>query len=234
MVKNIRWHICLMLLFPVLISGCVSMNENLSGEEGQNAQQELVDAAAVAVRVMCGDADNRSLAVLIANARGILIYPRIFRAGVLFGGEGGKGVLLARDADGKWGNPAFYAMGGGSVGLQIGMQRTSLIMVLMNDRVLESAIRTGVTLGADASFAIGSEGAGLAADSQNVHKDIYCFSNTDGLYAGVSLEGRIINTDHPANRRYYGEDANPEGILLKNSFDNPGALVLRDALNTLQ
>lgn len=211
------------------------MTQKGSVEEGyRNPQQELVDAAAVAVKVMCENPDNRSLNVLIDNASGVLIYPRIIRAGVLLGGEGGRGVLVARSPDGNWSAPAFYVMGGGSMGFQFGMQRASVIMVFMNDRVLNSAIRTGVTLGVDASVAAGSASAKFSASTQTVYKDIYYFSNEEGLFAGISLEGQIINTDHPANRNYYGEDATPEGILLENRFENPGSAILKDVLNGLQ
>ncbi|MGE0086633.1 MAG: lipid-binding SYLF domain-containing protein [Desulfococcaceae bacterium] len=211
------------------------MDQTGPAEEGyRSPEQELVDAAAVAVKVMCDNPDNRSLNVLIDNASGVLIYPRIIRAGVMLGGEGGSGVLVARTADGNWSSPAFYVMGGGSMGFQIGMQRASVIMVFMNDRVLDSAIRTGVTVGADVSVSAGSAGADFSASSQTAFKDIYYFSNVEGLFAGISLEGHIINADHPANRNYYGEDATPEGILLENRFDNPGAAVLKDMLNGLQ
>ncbi len=219
----------------MFFSGCVSMDQSAHVEEGyRDPQQELVEAAAVAVKVMCENPDNRSLNVLIDNARGVLIYPRIIRAGILFGGEGGRGVLLARNADDNWSEPAFYAMGGGSFGLQIGMQRASVIMVFMNDRVLNTAINTGVTIGADASAAAGSAGADFSASTQTAFKDIYYFSNVEGLFAGISLDGQIINADHTANRNYYGEDATVEGILLENRFDNPGSRVLKDVLNGLQ
>ncbi|MEZ4528341.1 MAG: lipid-binding SYLF domain-containing protein [Desulfobacterales bacterium] len=231
--KRILSVICpVMLLF---FAGCVSMDQSGPAEEGyRDPQQELVESAAAAVKVMCEDPDNRSLNVLIDNARGVLIYPRLIRAGALLGGEGGRGVLVAKSADGNWSSPAFYVMGGGSMGFQIGMQRASVIIVFMNDRVLHSAIRTGVTVGADASVSAGSAGADFSASSQTVYKDIYYFSSVEGLFAGISLEGQIINADHPANRNYYGENAAPEGILLENRFENPGAAVLKDALNGLQ
>ncbi len=225
--------ICPMMF--LFFAGCVSMTQTGFVAEGyRDPQQELVEAAAVAVKVMCENPDNRSLNVLIDNASGVLIYPRIIRAGVLLGGEGGRGVLVAKSADGNWSGPAFYVMGGGSLGFQIGMQRSSVILVFMNDRVLNSAIRTGVTVGADASVSAGSAGAAFSASTQTAFKDIYYFSSVEGLFAGISLEGQIINTDHPANRNYYGENATPEGILLENRFDNPGADVLKDALNGLQ
>jgi len=217
----------------LFFAGCAS-NLIVSGEGYRDPQQELVDAAAVAVKVMGENPDNRSLNVLIDNATGVLIYPRIIRGGVLVGGEGGRGVLVSRDADGNWTSPAFYAMGGGSLGLQIGMQRASVILVFMNDRVLNSAIRTGVTFGADVSVAAGSASADFSASTQTAFKDIYYFSNVEGLFAGISLDGQIINADYPANRNYYGEDATPEGILLEKRFDNPGAGILKDALNGLQ
>jgi len=229
--RKILSFVCPMMF--LFFAGCAS-NLTVLGENYRDPQQELVEAAAAAVKIMGENPNNRSINILIDNASGVLIYPRIIRAGVLFGGEGGRGVLVARDADGNWTSPAFYAMGGGSLGLQIGMQRASVIMVFMNDRVLNSAINTGVALGADISAAAGSAGADFSASTQTAFKDIYYFSNVEGLFAGISLDGQIINADHPANRNYYGDNATPESILLEKRFDNPGAGILKDALNGLQ
>lgn len=220
-------------LFLVLaIAGCTTL-EPTAPAVPRNPRQELVDAAAVAVKIMRNDPYGRSLNYLLEHARGAMIFPQIVKAGAFLGGEGGRGVLVTRDAAGAWSAPAFYGMGGGSIGFQLGIQRASAILVFMNERVMRSAITTGITLGVDATLAAGSNSLEAAVSTKTAIRDIYYFSNVEGLFAGLSLDGTLIDTDDAANQAYYeSPEATAEAILLERRFSHPGAESLISALMT--
>lgn len=229
---NQRPTMMCILTTALLIVGCGGL-ERRSPEAPRDTRQELVDAAAVAVRIMRNDPAGRSLDYLLRHARGVMIFPQIVKAGAFLGGEGGAGVMVSRNNDGVWGSPAFYGMGGGSIGFQLGVQRASAILVFMNERVMRSAVRTGITLGIDATLAAGADSIEAAASTKTFMRDIYYFSNVEGLFAGISLDGTLIDTDDTANQNYYeSSKATAEAILLERRFSHPGAEKLKNALMT--
>jgi lipid-binding SYLF domain-containing protein len=178
-----------------------------------------------------------SLNYLLQQASGVMVFPQIIRGGFFLGAQAGRGVLTARSEQGEWSSPAFYDMGGGSAGIQVGVQRASMILVFMNKRVLETAVRSGFTMGVDASFSAGSSSVDAAFQSDMVSKDIYYFSNIEGVFAGISLGGRLISPDPQATRTYYSYEENvdqvtPEAIVIQQKFDHAGAMVLKTALKT--
>jgi lipid-binding SYLF domain-containing protein len=173
----------------------------------------------------------RQIDVYLKNARGVLVLPSVIKAGLIYGGQGGNGVLLARDAaTGSWSSPAFYTLGGGSIGLQIGVQEAAIVLVFMNDKAFKSAIDTGLTLGADATVAAGSDGLTGEVASTHAFKDVYYFADVGGLFAGVSLEGGVIHTREGLNKTYYGQTLTPRQIVLERKADVPAAQSLKDAL----
>ena len=212
-----------------LLAGCYAAH-NTANPEPAFYEQGLVDKAASVVRSMRADPQFRHIDVYLKNARGVLILPSVIKAGLIYGGQGGNGVLLAREADGGWGSPAFYTLGGGSIGLQIGVQEAAIILVFMNDKALKAAIDTGLTLGADATAAAGTAGITGEVASTHVFKDVYYFADVGGLFAGISLEGGVISTREGLNKTYYGRSLTPRQILLEHMASSPGAAHLREAL----
>jgi len=192
-----------------------------------------VDKSAAVVRGMRADPSFRQIDVYLKNARGVLILPSVIKAGLIYGGQGGNGVLLARDADGSWSSPAFYTLGGGSIGLQIGVQEAAIVLVFMNDKAFKSALDTGLTLGADATVAAGTEGLTGEVASTHVFKDVYYFADVGGLFAGVSLEGGVIHVREGLNKTYYGQALTSRQIVLERKADAPAAKPLKDALIVL-
>lgn len=213
-----------------LLAGCYGAH---SGNGGNPAhyEQGLVDKSAAVVRAMRADPAFRAIDVYLKNARGVLILPSVIKAGLIYGGQGGNGVLLARDAaTGAWSSPAFYTLGGGSIGLQIGVQETAIVLVFMNDKAFKSAIDTGLTLGADATVAAGSEGLTGEVASTHAFKDVYYFADVGGLFVGVSLEGGVVHVREGLNKTYYGQSLTPRQIVLERKADVPAAQGLKDAL----
>jgi len=230
MKKAFKSFIFLTLLLP--IAAC-SLTANVNYGSMKSLQQEVVEASAVAVKIMRSNPDNCSLNYLLKHAKGVLIFPSIVKAGFLFAGEVGKGVMAARDEDDNWSSPAFYNMSGGSAGIQIGLQRASVILVFMNDRVFNSAIDSGLTLGIDATAAAGPNSLNMAASTKTLYSDIYYFASVEGLYAGIAVDGCVISISSNDNQQYYNSEADPREILLEGEVDNPESKVLKVALTTL-
>jgi lipid-binding SYLF domain-containing protein len=161
----------------------------------------------------------------------VLIFPNLIRAAFLFGGEGGVGVLLARDTNGTWSSPAFFGMGSGSFGLQAGVQTAAVLFLIMTDGALNKIMTTDVKLGGDLSIALGPIGAGLQANTTtNLKADIIAYAKTAGLYGGLSIEGSVIDGRESQDKGYYGPGATPRAILIERRFNNPGANALKAAL----
>ena len=144
-------------------------------------------------------------AKLLADAEGVAIIPRVIKAGFVFGGQGGHGVVLAKDKDGNWGDPVFIDLGGASVGFQAGVESTDVVLVFRNrkslDRLLEG--KGKVTLGADAAVAAGPVGRmAAAATDGKLEAEILSYSRSRGVFAGVSLSGSILHANARSNAMF--------------------------------
>ncbi len=193
--------------------------------------QQLVEKARLTAERLLTHSEFPTLRGWMRKAKGVLIIPSLLKAGFVVGGEGGSGVLLSRDRKTGWSDPAFYTLGAGSIGLQIGVQDSQVLFVIMTDKGLEAMIDKQVKLGADASIAVGPKGAGVeAATTAGFGADIYSFSMTRGVFGGVSFEGSVAIEREDWNRSYYGAGATPRAIVLERKFTNPNATSLRKAL----
>ena len=172
-------------------------------------QQELVDRAKLVVDRLRRDANmGKPINNLLERTKAVLIVPNLWRAGFFFGGSGGSAVLLAKGADGSWSAPAFYGIGGGSFGLQIGAEMQELLLLVLTDGGLAKIMDNQVKMGAD----------------------MVAYSSSIGLYGGLNLEGSLIAVREEWNRGYYGEGATSREIVFNRRFDNPGAADLKAAL----
>lgn len=212
----------------LLLGGCY--RDAAVSEPGATPEQTTIDRSAVAVERMRQSGQFPALDYFLSRAEGVMIFPRVVKAAFVLGGEGGSGVLLARDAKGEWSAPAFYGLGAGSAGFQLGYQEATVVLVFMNRPALMSAIDRGLTLGADASVAAGTVGDSGHAAAANTGKDVYQFVDVGGLFAGVSLDGTVVGAREKLNQRHYGADASTYRIVVERRFDRPGAERLRSAL----
>lgn len=142
---------------------------------------------------------------LLADARGVAIIPGVIKVGFVVGGQRGRGVVIIRERDGSWRAPLFVTITGGSVGWQIGAQSTDFMLVFKSQKSVDGLMRGKFTLGADAAIAAGPVGrrAGAATDAE-LRAEIFSYSRSRGLFAGVSLEGSALQVDDAANTAYYG------------------------------
>jgi lipid-binding SYLF domain-containing protein len=197
----------------------------------QGEEQTLVDRSTLALQDMMNQNVSQDPRDLLSRARAVMICPRVFKAGFFFGGEGGSCVLLARAGNGTWSYPAFYGMGSGSFGLQIGIQDSEFIMLIMTQKGLSAILDSQFKFGADASIAIATLGAGVQGDTTGaLGADIVAFSQSRGLYGGISLQGSLMGQKSDWNRGYYGREMGARQIIIEMQGANPGADPLRDVL----
>jgi lipid-binding SYLF domain-containing protein len=153
---------------------------------------------------------------LLAEAKGVAIIPDVIKAGFLVGGRFGRGVILVRQPDGCWSNPIFITLAGGGVGWQIGVQATDLVLVFKTrsslDRVLKG--KGKLTLGADVAVAAGPVGRQAEAGTDvMLRAEIYSYSRSRGLFAGLSVEGAGLLVDGAANEAFYGVSGSPADLV---------------------
>ena len=197
----------------------------------QTDQQQLVDRATLAAQRMLNDRDGTDAQAVLRQARAVMICPEIFRAGFLIGGQGGGCVLAARDGAGSWSAPAFYGMGGGSIGFQAGIQDAEVVLFIMTDKGLTAVMDSQFKLGADASATFIDLGGGIeGATTAALRGDIVGFTRARGLFAGVALGGSLMSSRSDWNTAYYGRAVAPQQIVVTMEASNPAADPLRQVL----
>lgn len=183
-------------------------------KDGGEARR-VADATTVFTEIM--DAGDSAIPrAILDQAEGIAVFPSTIKAGLVVGGQHGRGILSVRGQSGTWSAPAFLTLTGGSLGLQIGAQAADLILVIMNRRGLENLVRNQFKVGADAGVAAGPVGrdAQAATDIQ-LRAQILSYSRSRGLFAGVSITGSTIRQDKDANERFYGKAYTTKQIVFE-------------------
>lgn len=211
----------------IFVSGCQEIREN-----PRDGTVRVLDWSAETVENFLRLPKLKEFKKFLPEARGLLIFPALVKAGFIFGAEGGTGVLVARGKDGRWGYPAFYTLGAASVGLQIGIQDAETILVIRNDKALAAIIKHQGKFGADLGITAGFHGAGMeASTTANLGVDVVAFTNSKiGLYGGATLEGAVIARRRDFNESFYGKGATPEKIVLEGRYKNAQANGLRSVL----
>ncbi len=162
--------------------------------------------------------------VLLHRAQGIAIIPGVLQAAYGIGGQFGKGVLLVRGEDGRWGWPAFIRLYGGSIGWQIGVQKSDIILVFKTRQGLDKIGAGKITLGADIGVSAGPVGRRAEVSTDlDFEAEIYSYSRSKGLFAGVSIKGASIQVDEDANDVFYGRDFRARDILFGRRVKAPEA-----------
>jgi lipid-binding SYLF domain-containing protein len=168
---------------------------------------------------------------LLKSAKCIAIIPGDKKFAFIFGGSYGRGVATCRTSEG-WSAPIFVAIDGGSVGYQIGGSSTDLVLLFMNDHALTSLLGDKFKLGADASVAAGPVGRNAAAGTDlRLNAEILSYSRTKGIFAGISLDGAVVQADHSGDRSMYGANVDRHQILSGKIATPPSARGLSRELN---
>ncbi|MGD9185172.1 MAG: lipid-binding SYLF domain-containing protein [Desulfobacterales bacterium] len=201
---------------------------SLTSPVSASDQQALVDRARITFESFMADQNMTWLQDNLHAAKGLVIVPSLLKAGFIFGGSGGSGVLIVPDAKtGKWSQPAFYTIGSVTFGLQIGGEAAEVIMYVRTQKAVDRMLTSRLKFGGDTSISVGPVGAGAKA---NVVADILSFSRSRGAFAGLSLEGAVVSVRDEWNSNFYGKPVRPVDILVKNAVSNPGSAGLREAV----
>ncbi len=196
-------------------------------------EQASVDHALGTLQDLRRDKEFGNARDLLHRARAVLIAPRIFKAGFFVGGEGGTALLLARGARG-WSDPAFYTVASASFGLQIGAQESEMIMFVMSDRALQALMRDKFKIGANAGIAVATLGSTVeGATTAHAGADIIVWASSSGAYAGLSLDGTLVQPQREADANYYGRPVTSSDIVVTRSVRSPAAHGLVRELGSL-
>jgi lipid-binding SYLF domain-containing protein len=189
-----------------LVGACVLALPMITLAGAAREEGRLLTATEVLEEIQ-GMPDQRVPDALLSRAYGIAVIPDVTNVAFIFGGRRGKGVLVVRDKlTAPWSNPSFVTLTGGSWGFQAGAQSSDVILVFTTRGGVEGIAGGKLTLGADASVAAGPVGRqGTASTDMNFTAEIYSYSRSRGLFAGVAVDGSAITVDHAANADLYGK-----------------------------
>jgi lipid-binding SYLF domain-containing protein len=227
-VGDVRHAVAILALCGV----CLGVHETAFG---QNRETDRLANAAATLKEILGMPETVPKD-LLDRAECVIVFPSVKKFALGIGGSYGRGAISCRGGenfDGPWSPPAMFALEGGSIGFQLGGQATDFVLLVMNDRGADSVLGSKVKLGADASAAAGPKGrtAGAATDIV-MRAEILTYSRSQGLFAGVSLEGSTLRSDGDANKRLYGRALNAREIVRQNAVSVPDAgRALVDFLN---
>jgi lipid-binding SYLF domain-containing protein len=205
--------ICVVLLLIVGVAMVIPA-------EGQQSQKQSAEAdrareASTVLTEIMSIPENSIPEELMARAHGIAVIPHVVKGAFGIGGQWGKGLMSQRHEDGNWSAPAYIEVGGGSFGLQIGVQASDIVLVFTDEDGLKGLLKGKLKLGADASATAGPVGRKAEVGTDVLLRSaVFAYSRSKGLFAGVSLDGSVVGIDDSANSKVYGKNVTGEQILL--------------------
>ena len=171
---------------------------------------------------------------LIANYEGIIIIPKAINAGLVVGAKRGKGVAIVKMPDGKWSDPVFITLTGGSIGAQIGVQSVDLILVFKHKGALTKVKNGDVTIGGDLAASAGPVGRSASANTDyKFEAEVYSYSRSRGLFAGITINGSSLAIDKDANHNYYGRGMSAQDIFETSKSNTVAVKNLKETLASL-
>jgi len=180
-------------------------------------ERERAENAAAVLNEIMKTPDQSIPQSLLSRSYAMAIIPHVVKGALGVGGRHGKGLIATRLASGKWGNPAFVDLSGGSFGFQIGVSATDLILVFTDRSGVNGLLSGKLKFGVDASAAAGPVGRTAEASTDvKLKSAIYSYSRAKGLFAGVALDGAVLSIDDSANHKVYGIGVTGTNILIDN------------------
>lgn len=178
-------------------------------------ERERARKASVAFQEIMGAPDQALPQELLDRAECVAVFPSVKKGGFVIGGQYGKGLISCRRAEGAWGAPAFFTIGGGSFGLQIGGQAVDLVLLIMNKSGIDGLLQDKFEIGAGAAASAGPVGRNAQASTDILMKaQILSYSRSRGLFGGLELKGAVITQDKDANHNVYGKEISARDILV--------------------
>ena len=225
-----KFALSVLFLAAIAASPFVAPDSAVAQQGRDHDQRILIDKAAAVVGPMRHDPNFTYSGRLLARAKAVMIVPELTKGGLIVGGQGGAAVLVVKRPDGSWSEPAFYSLGGGTLGLQAGVQQAQTVFFIMTGRALDEWMHDQVHFGGQDGigvFVVGQENKqnALTADTA----DVVAWVHASGVYGGITVEGTSISFDRDATAKYYGRPLSPEQVF-NGAAHNPHANRLRSAL----
>ncbi|MGA2535984.1 MAG: lipid-binding SYLF domain-containing protein [Terracidiphilus sp.] len=199
------------------------------GTTRQATEERLQQAGAVLKEIMAAP-DKGIPEEVLDHAKCIAVVPHMVKGGLVIGAENGRGVATCRTPKG-WSAPAFFAITGGSWGLQIGVEGIDLVMIFQNDKGMDRLVNSKFQIGADASAAAGPVGRHASADTDwKMDAEILTYSRAKGVFAGLTLNGASIRRDDDSTLAEYGHEVATRDVLMGQVAQPPGSGVFLDAI----
>jgi lipid-binding SYLF domain-containing protein len=203
-----------MKIMPMLLVGALALTTgHLWAASGTEESIDRLRMSSDTLQAMINTPDKGIPEEVLSNAKCIVVVPHLVKGGFVIGGEHGRGVATCRTKEG-WSGPAFVSIGGGSWGLQIGVEGVDLVMLVMNDHGLQHLLSSKFQVGADASASAGPIGRHASAGTDwKMDSEILTYSRSKGVFAGISLDGAVVEQDKDSTRAIYGSDPSFHAVL---------------------
>jgi SH3 domain-containing YSC84-like protein 1 len=203
-----------MKIMPLLLVGAFALTSgNLQAASGRQDSIERLQMSSEVLHSIMDAPDKGIPDEVVKNAKCIVVVPHLVKGGFVVGGEHGRGIASCRTHEG-WSAPAFVSLGGGSWGLQIGVEGVDLVMVVMNDRGLQHLLADKFQLSGDASASAGPVGRHVSAGTDwKMTTEVLTYSRSHGIFAGITLDGAVVEQDADSTRAIYGRDVSFRSIL---------------------
>jgi len=216
------------LALPLLVLAFAGLA--FAGDDEENQAANRVKAASIVLEEIQNAPDTGIPDEVMGSAECVAVVPSMLKAGFVFGAQYGRGVASCRTAKG-WSDPAFFAVQGGSFGLQIGGQAVDLVMLIMNRKGMEHLMSSKFKLGADATVAAGPVGRHAAADTDwKMRAQVLSYSRARGVFAGLELNGAVVKMDRESTLEFYGH-IQPVDQTLATANNPTGALPFLTSLS---
>ncbi|MCF2493374.1 MULTISPECIES: lipid-binding SYLF domain-containing protein [Dyadobacter] len=210
-----------------------TLSGSISSVQAQGKEEDKIRAA-VTVLDDFSSMEESIPAQLLDISKGIIIVPKLINAGLMVGGKHGKGIAMVKNAKGEWSDPVFVTITGGSVGAQIGVQAVDLVLIFKNSKTLTEIGKGSFTLGGDLSVAAGPMGRSSSASTDyKLEAEVYSYSRSKGLFAGVTINGAALSVDAKANNAFYGNTDSANTIFTSSRISSKPVADLKDKLDDL-
>ena len=214
------------LIATAALAACAT-NDGMRTPVSSAEPERLVADAQQTLQNFVRDPDQTWVHENLDRAKAVLIAPQIVKAGFIFGGSGGRAVLVAKDGR-TWVGPAFYDLATASVGFQAGVEVSEAVILVMTDKGLNSLMASTFKIGGDASIAAGPVGAGAKS---TVTADLVSFTRSKGVYGGVNLDGTVVHANSAWNDAFYnGTNVLPPDIVMRKTARSPRSSALLAAV----
>jgi lipid-binding SYLF domain-containing protein len=203
-----------MKIMPILLVGAFALSTgNLHAASGREDSIERLRMSTETLHAMINAPDKGIPEEVLSNAKCVVVVPHLVKGGFIFGAEHGRGIATCRTAAG-WSAPAFVSIGGGSWGLQIGVEGVDLVMLVMNDHGLQHLLSSKFQIGGDASASAGPVGRHASAGTDwTLNTEILTYSRSKGAFAGITLAGAVVQPDKDSTEAIYGHNPSFHAIL---------------------